>query len=283
MTVNYRNLARTHLKNAEVELGMKTDQYLKYAALELRMSMEALTYDRAIAYKDEFPPSEYETWQPRKVMSVLLDIDPMADKDSSLAIGIEEQYGVPAPQMNSLGSEKVLSMKLLKKHYDALGSYLHIQSMKQRRTGAVLDNKKVRDRCQEIATFVEQVLSSPVFNITVGSFASLKCVECDTLIRKRIPSGQSEVNAECYQCKATYTITDEGDGKVMWTPHQREIECANANCQQKIVVWQHEFEVGKHWKCKDCEGVNTFVLAIQYKEEPDKTLQAKPKNGSPEL
>lgn len=55
------------------------------------MAMEALTYDRAASYKDEFPPDEYETWQPRKVMSVLLEIDPMADKDSVLAFAIEKQ------------------------------------------------------------------------------------------------------------------------------------------------------------------------------------------------
>jgi len=29
-----------------------------YSVLELRMAMEALTYDRAQGYKEEFPPSE---------------------------------------------------------------------------------------------------------------------------------------------------------------------------------------------------------------------------------
>ena len=47
--LNYRNLARTHLKSAEDELGTNSQQRLKYAALELRMAMEALTYDRALA------------------------------------------------------------------------------------------------------------------------------------------------------------------------------------------------------------------------------------------
>ena len=281
--MNYRNLAREHLKCAEDELGTNSGQRLKYAALELRMAMEALTYDRALAYKDEFPPNEYETWQPRKVMSVLLDIDPMADKDSSLAIGVEEQYGVPAPKMNSLGSEKVLNMKILKKHYDALGSYLHVQSMKQGHAGTVLDLDKFRIRCEEISEFVSQVLSSPVFNVTLGSFASLNCVECERPIRKRIPIGQSEVVAECYECKATYTITDEGDRKVKWTPHQHEIECANDNCHQKIVVWQHELEVGRHWKCKSCNGENYFVLAISHKETPNNAPQPTPKSGAAEL
>jgi hypothetical protein len=144
--------------------------------------------------------------------------------------------------------------------------------MKQMRTGVVVDYKKIRARCEEIATFVEEVLSSPVFNVTLGSFATLNYIECNSPIRKRIPVGQNEVNAQCYQCKASYTINDEGEGKVKWTPHQHKIECANANCQKKIVVWQHELEVGRYWKCTDCGGENYLVLSIQYKNTPNKKI-----------
>src|SRR5258705_1292347 len=165
--MDYRNQSRKDLQSAKDELGANADHRLKFAALELRMAMECLSYDRALAYKDEFPPTEYDTWQPRKVILVLLEIDPTADKDSSIAFGVETVPGVPAPSMQSLGSEKVLSMGMLKKHYDALGSYLHVQTMKQARDGPPLDFKKLRARCEEIATFVEQVLASPIFNITL--------------------------------------------------------------------------------------------------------------------
>ncbi|BCI66356.1 hypothetical protein [Acetobacter aceti] len=47
------------------------DERLKYAALEIHMAMESLTYDHALTYKDEFPPAGYETWQPRKVMAIV--------------------------------------------------------------------------------------------------------------------------------------------------------------------------------------------------------------------
>jgi DNA-directed RNA polymerase subunit RPC12/RpoP len=262
--MNYRNDARRYLKRAEEELGTRDDERLKYAVLELRMAMEALTYDRLLAYKDEFPPSEYETWQPRKVLSVLLDIDPTADKDSSLAFGKEEEYAVPPCPMNSLGSERVLNMAALRRHYDALGHYLHVQTMKQVLAGTALDFGKIRSRCEEIVAFIAAVLSSPVFNVTLGSFATLNCVECGKPIRKRIPHGQAEVHAQCYGCGASYTLLDNGDGQVEWQPEQREIECANGNCKHKILVWLHEMEVGKYWKCPGCGGRNVFALGICY-------------------
>ncbi len=268
MAINYRNLARTHQKKAKEGLYSNDDLRLKYAALELRMSMEALTYDRALAYKDEFPPEEYETWQPRKVMAVLLDIDPMADSGGSIAVGVQDQIGAPATKMTELGTEEILSMKVLKNHYDALGSYLHIQSIKQSKKGS-LNYEKIRKRCEEIAGFIETVLSSPVFNVTLGSFSSTTCMECGKTIRKRIPVGQTEIEARCYECNAEYTLSFEENDKVKWTPHQHEIECANENCHEKIIVWRHEFAVGKYWKCKACKGQNTFVFSIQYKETPN--------------
>lgn len=92
-------------------------------------------------------------------------------------------------------------------------------------------------------------------------------MECGEPVRKRIPHGQTEVNAICYQCKASYTISDEGEAKVKWTPHHHEIECANSNCQHKIIVWQHQFEIGRHWYCDECKGENRFVLAIQHNQQ----------------
>lgn len=103
MNVSFRNEARRALERAKAELETMRQDRLKYAALELRMAMEALTYDRANAYKAEIPPSEYEAWQPRKVMLLLLDIDPDADKNSAISVGAEKEPGKPAKDMNFLG------------------------------------------------------------------------------------------------------------------------------------------------------------------------------------
>lgn len=262
--MSYRNLARTHFNLAEKQLDAGEDQRLKYVALELRMAMEALTYDRALAYKDEFPPQEYETWQPRKVLSVLLEIDSTADKGSSISFGLETRYGEPPEHMTHLGSEEVLGMGILKKHYDALGSYLHIQSMKQLRTQKTVDYSRMRSRCQEIVIFIGRVLASPVFNVTLGRFARIDCEQCSKPIRKRFQQRQNEVEAECYECCASYTIVDCGDGQFEWKPQQQEIQCAGEGCEQTIAVWRRELEVGRNWACSACGGKNTFAIGIQY-------------------
>jgi hypothetical protein len=71
--VDFRAEARKALNRARSELESGDDARLKYAALELRLAMEAITYDRARTYRNEMPPQEYDTWQPRKLMQLLID------------------------------------------------------------------------------------------------------------------------------------------------------------------------------------------------------------------
>lgn len=270
--MDYRNNAQKSLKRADEKLNAGNSEDLKYAALELRMAMEALTYDRALAYKDEFPPKEYETWQPRKVMSVLLEIEPDADQNCFIAAGVEKEYGTPAPAMTPLGWDKALSMNVLRKHYDALGSYLHVQSMKQVRVGKVLNVDKIHSRCKEISNLIRNVLSSPIFNITLGCITTLHCFECKRPIHKRIPDRQDEVQVECFGCSASYTIIDMKNGKVEWRPNYHNVKCANNECKYKAELWKHDLAIGKRWTCPECKGHNAFVLALQYSPEGmDKT------------
>jgi hypothetical protein len=106
MNINFRHQARDAFGRAKAELATNAIERLKYAALELRMAMECLTYERASIYANELPPTQYETWQPWKLMLLLLEIDPCADKDSSVAVGIEEEPGKEAGPMTIFGSRE---------------------------------------------------------------------------------------------------------------------------------------------------------------------------------
>lgn len=268
--MNYRGKARDHLKAASEQLETGSDSALKYAALELRMAMEAVTYDRALAFKEEFPTEEYDTWQPKKVMAVLFEIDPMIDKDSTIAFGSEKEYGVPAKKFTSLGTETVLNVGVLKKHYDALGSFLHIQTIKSTKAGKTVDHDKLRKRCEEIRGYLDKVLSSPIFNSTLGVFSSIECAECGKKIRKRIPRGENTIHAECSNCFASYRVNCSGANQSVWEPLQQEIECVNTECTKKIVVWEKEVRLGANWICQDCKGKNTFVLGVTYEKSLNK-------------
>lgn len=258
----HRSRARNALASAQSELASDEDQRLKYAALELRMAIESITYDRALAYKSEFPPQEYETWQPKKVMSVLLEIDLAADSDSTLRFGMEPSPGQKPEVMNVLGTEVVFNLQVIKKHYDALGSYLHSQTLKRTLSGSGPEYKKMRKRCEEIASALEKALASPVFNSTFGIFSSFDCCECKVRIRRRMPRDKDSLVIDCFDCLASYTLTRMPDGQVRMDPHQQKILCANTGCGHPTIILPREIVNGGDWICEKCRGRNEFRLGL---------------------
>jgi hypothetical protein len=265
-TPDFRHLAADSLARAKAEIGASDPHRLRYAALELRGAMEALTYDRALAFKNLIPPEEYKAWQPRKLMAVLLDIDPSIGTTSTVAVGVEEEYGKPAAQQNMkvLGTDVVFTLADLKAHYDAVGSYLHTPSLELVLSGKVPDLAKLWERCETIVGLIDKVLKSPVWNLTLGVTATLNhCMneKCGKPIHKRIPSGEEKSEVTCFECKAEYTIKLKGD-VISWNPKTINVGCSNPECSEKMALWPHEIKPGTHWRCRSCGTRNGIALTI---------------------
>jgi hypothetical protein len=257
---NFRQMARASLARAKVELAAQDPGRLKYAALELREAMESLTYDRARALQDDIPPEEYKTWQPRKLMAVLLDIDPSIGLTSTIAFAPEEEYGKPTPQpcMTVLGTDHVLGLAALKAHYDAFGSYLHVPSLDQLRSGALPSLGKLRERCETVIGLVEKVLESRVWNLTLGPLATLDhCMNDDC----RKPVRRS------FECKAEYSVLLQPDRGVLWKSKTTAAPCSTQGCPEKMALWPHEVKQGTHWRCRGCGAHNGITLSVSKIEE----------------
>ncbi|MDQ2106480.1 hypothetical protein [Azospirillum isscasi] len=253
----FRSMARDSLERAKSELGSGDPERLKYAALELRFAMEAVTYDRALAFKDEIPPEEYKTWQPRKLMQVLHDIDPKIGMTSTIRMGRQDDINTPAPpeRMQTLGTDVVLTLADLKRHYDAIGSYLHMPSLDQVMGNKAPDPQKLRRRCEDAVALLDRVLSSAIWNSTFGSFSVLdECMnsDCKKPVRKRLPSGATTVEARCFECDAEYVLTRQPGGKVLWEPKIEEASCPTEGCSETVTLWPHQVRPGVHWRCSGC-------------------------------
>lgn len=268
MKVNFRQRAREALKRAKAELASGVDERLPYAALELRMAIECVTYERAKSYEEEMPENVYDVWQPSKLMKQLLELDPLADQSGALFFGLEDEPGVPAKEMKSLGKENVFSMRDIKRTYDALGSYLHQPTIKQLR-GAGHDLQKLRVRCNQLAETIGTVLTSKVFNVNFGVFTTFNCMnsDCDKPVCKRLPRGKTEVAAVCLECGSEHLINVGQDGQdIVVRPVAQEVPCADPNCGQTIKLFKHQLRTGAFWNCVGCGKGNQLGLAVFAKD-----------------
>lgn len=256
---SYRSDSRNALERAKCELESGDKDRLAYAALELRMALEALVYDRAAGYRDELSGRDLETWQPRALLKLLLELDPLADKSSTIAFGKEEEYGVPAPEMHTLGTDRTLSLKEIQTFYDRLGSYLHTPTHSQIAKGKVSSPDRMRARCFELTSILDEVLASPVFNANFSEKSDIECAQCGEKIVRRLRHDQQPVVAKCLGCVATYDLVKEADGRVRWTPRVHGIPCGDTECDQVVELWERELETeGTCWTCPSCRGKNTL-------------------------
>ncbi len=184
-----------------------------------------------------------------------MEIEPLADSSSTLRILEESVPGQLAGAIPVLqGREAVVNLQTLKKHYDALGSYLHMPSLKQVSTGNDVDLTKLRTRCDLIVRDVEAALASTVYNMTFGKFATYVCHGCGKSIRKRIPAAGEPTVAQCFgqDCHAVYRVTPVGGNKVEWQPLQHDIGCPTEGCDFSQTVWARQVVLGAAWQCPKC-------------------------------
>lgn len=264
MGEDFRYLARKHLAAATAEIAANEDQRLRYAALELRSAIEAITYDRAKAYEKELPASVYETWQPKKLMELLIEEDPNAGKNSALAAAREDKAGNTIEPFRPLGSETVFSLKNIRDHYDALGSYLHTPTVKQLRSGQGHNYVRLRSRCDQIVAELTAALGSSIFNVTLGVFSTLDCTRCNQEIRKRtghLKQGET-LKAYCHSCDAPYIVTATENDMTMWKSVKHPIVCPNPQCAKPSDLWEDQIKDGQRFRCIHCDA--RAVLDVGY-------------------
>jgi hypothetical protein len=263
--MTFRQVARDAVARAKerVALPDPTEADLRYAALDARLAMEALTYERAERYRDQLPKAAYATWQPRKLLQLMLDIDPHADADRGLRFGKQVAQGIPAEPDHDLGTEVVLNMKVLKGHYDRLGSFLHLASLDQLENAGGQKFDHLAVRLAEIFAYLDRVLSSPIFNVDIAQFAEMACGNCQETIRWRLPRDPQAVQAVCRECEATYQIDPQADGSIHWIPEETEAPCAHEDCRAGGKLFTAHIRAGQPWKCHACGQSNRIALCVE--------------------
>ncbi|PBB92130.1 hypothetical protein CK215_14490 [Mesorhizobium sp. WSM3864] len=215
----YRHAAREHFVKAEALLATGDDEVIRYAALELRLTIESLCYGLLVAYRNEIPKSGLRHWTPKQVLDELLQADPRATSD--VAIRSARQDAGP-PRFKSLGTERRFSVKWANKNHNALSrGALHVPSVQQTIDGAGFSPSKLRDTCTGVATKLREVIASPIWHVNLAQFYSFAC-DCGFEIKRRSDLVKSGDRLVCSDCGRTYDVLSAGEtilvekSKVRW-------------------------------------------------------------------
>ncbi|WAT84890.1 hypothetical protein [Delftia acidovorans] len=251
MKYQYGRDARSALERAKIEMSCGDIHRLRYAALELRMALECVTYERAQLYASEISPDECSTWQPGKLLAVLVEIEPDVNRSVVLRVRREATETAPVGDVVELGDDTVIPMRVIKNLHHALGNLLHTATMAQLSEGKAFNEKTAREKCEETVAALEKTLASKL-RATFGEFRTFKCIDCDSMIRRRVGLDGKTVVAKCYSCSATYDLVKTPDSDWQALPNKSSITCVQDECKHIFAVWTSELKVGGVWNCPAC-------------------------------
>lgn len=239
------------LARARKWLEQPTAEGVRYAALELRMVVELLTYEKLRAASDIAPPEVLNTWQPPLAVKNLLEFDEFADKTFTVEVGaLPAETDLGSQEWLLLGEHCALSLKWLR-NYHKLGNFLHV-SMSASLPGDWLS--KSTALLVSVADELAKVLSSSITGFNHRGGYKFNCGDCGKLIIRNAEALREGKTAICSTpgCDAEYRAVGFEDDAPVVEPIEIQFVCEN--CKKQAFVAQRKVAVGNDISCSHCNA-----------------------------
>jgi transcription elongation factor Elf1 len=215
----FRDLARGHVAAAKALLQGQGAP-LRYACLELRLALEALTYDVLQSYQDDLDDAvdiALKEWHPAAILEGLAGYDPIGDA----TLVMDFKFRLPGQDWQSIvGREERFTAAWAASSHRALSSFLHQLTVGQLRKGRKLDEAKLRAKTSEILDKLEAVLACPFHDLRLGFRFGYDCPDCggglSVALLVLMTTGRAKTT--CPDCGALWRAEDGGtDNRPVFT------------------------------------------------------------------
>ena len=236
----------SHLDQAEKLMTLSDKTQLGYAALELRFAIEKHVYEKLAYYaKRHGEKLLYEKWQPNKAIKVLCQLEPHADQSYSLSMAPETEPGTPGTNFVELGRHEALGASWITKHYNKLGSFLHLQAKSQSQEQVPLDY------LEEIVAELRRVGKSNLI-MSIAVTVHFDCPICKNQIvccTQALPNLE-EVICTSKNCNATFNPKKNEES---WGFQLNAVDFECPECRKVRQVLISELQIGARITCTNCE------------------------------
>lgn len=253
------------IKRIKALLAESTDQSVTYAALEARLALERVCYDRLQQHHDYISHAQLRRWQPAAVISTLIaDVDEHAAVTRTLSIS----KGPAVPGRNPANEEYVkvgievgFNPKLIGELWNALsGLALHVRLPKKRgdHISEYGDASAIRLKVEEVVKELERISETTMTFSGFGPEVSFTC-SCGEKNKRRASLLKEGRSVFCINpsCKASYKITMNGDEFI--ESELTEInceECNELNAWPVRVFYSMKYDEVASFNCRSCKATN---------------------------
>lgn len=255
-----------------------TDQSLTYAALECRLTLEYLCYERFKLFYSYLSAKDLKNWQPKHVVKQISDdIDEIIAKGFSVSISRESVEGNPPKTREDyeslgytlIGTQSELNLKQLHSHWNGLSNvalHIPVPSISSGKFSIYGDKNAIRSKVLSVRDFISTLNGNLLMGGHLGEDYSFNCSVCDSLIKKpveflRTPSIVNCINPKCNE---SYVVVPENDGEAIdITRRVIKFSCKGCNGDLEVpsnVFRDLRFGQQLNIRCGSCESSSTVIM-----------------------
>jgi len=239
-------MSTDHLERAEKIIASGDVSQFGYAVLELRLAIEEHVYRKLAHFtKRHGEKLLYEKWQPNKAIKILCQLEPHADRSYTLSMALEKEPGKQGEDFVLLGQHEALSASWITKHYNKLGSYLHLQPDSRSQKQVPLEY------VEEVIAELRRISNSNLIT-SIAETVHFECPLCQNQVVCCIESlpGLEEVICPGMNCNATFLPKQNEEG---WGFKLNAVDFECPECGRVRPVLHSELSIGARIRCQGCE------------------------------
>lgn len=224
-----------NIKTIEDLIEQDTPASLTYAALECRLAIEQICYERLRLAHDYISHDDLSKWQPRDVVKTLIqEVDPGIVSDTTLSISKhsnEENRGKSPEEIEYLeiGTQVGFNANYLGRLWNALANLaLHIPVPKTKtdNVSRYSNTAKTKLKVEECLVEFRRLSETTITLSGFGTETSFECFGCKKLNRRKLRTLKDEQTVNCIDpdCDESYKV-ELADGEVLFVRRKATIIC----------------------------------------------------------
>lgn len=233
-------------------LGENTPESVSYAALECRLAIEYLCYDRLKMALDLVSYADVNSWQPGKVMRA---VETLANEDaaSSFTVKIAREPERPPGQELSLeerqqldyhtvGTQSSIDVKKIVALWNALSNAaLHVQVPRTKADQLSIHGDKARTaaKVEECVVELRKIGAGTLLSSGFGTEFSMPCIGCKYPVKRRADRLVDKQTVSCVNpsCDESYTVEIQGED-MKFTRRLVSFHCPKCEAEVDIAMRQ---------------------------------------------
>jgi DNA-directed RNA polymerase subunit M/transcription elongation factor TFIIS len=233
-------------------VAQNTIQSLTYAALECRLTIEQICYERLLISHEYISSADLKTWTPAQVLrQVTQEVSELAATGLQVSISEEPVQDGQEPMTQTdyekftyvdLGEQAALSIQALNRLWNALSKVaLHVDFQDQQllSTYGKLDSIKLK-----VSQTVDELRKFEKANLLMSGVANgieFRCGTCGSLIKKNADLIKDGQIVSCIKpsCSESYELHREQD-EISATRRTLRINCKNCSAETSFVAKEAE-------------------------------------------